>query len=348
MTSSASSILELFTSHWVSAVLASAVELRIFEELEAGAASTRELARRSSLSARTVQTLLDGLVALGLVARDSAGNYANSEAASAHLVSGKQGYLGGFSRILTGPGDGGMRQWSMLPTALRQGKPIAPETIVQPDSPFWPELVKVLTPLSREAAAIAAELVGISEGQRTARATRRAMSVLDIGGGAGAYSQVWLALDPDLTMTQLDWAPVNALARESLSALGFDGRFITIDGDLHGVPFAAAAYDVVILSNICHHESPSGNLEILRKIAPALAPGGQVVISEFTLHDDRRGPKFAALFGAGMLLQTPEGASYCESDYQAWLEAAGFEPARVDRRHPISTLLVAKLRAAAA
>src|SRR5262245_6644272 len=138
MTSSASSILELFTAHWVSAVLASAVELRVFEALEGGAASTQELAARNNLSARTVQTLLDGLVSLGLVTRDGAGKYANSEAASSHLIAGKPGYLGGFSRILTGPGDGGMRQWSMLPTALRQGKPIAPETIVQPDSPFWP------------------------------------------------------------------------------------------------------------------------------------------------------------------------------------------------------------------
>lgn len=336
MTSSASSILELFTAHWVSAVLASAVELRIFEELEVGTATAQQLSARSALSLRTVQTLLDGLVTLGLVTRDDSGKYDNSEIASVHLVAGKPGYLGGFSRILTGPGDGGMRQWSMLPSALRQGKPIAPETIVQPDSPFWPELVKVLTPLSREVAALAAELIGLPAGRK--------MSVLDIGGGAGAYSQVWLALDPQTTMTQLDWAPVNALARESLSAGGHGERFITVDGDLHSVPFTPQAYDVVILSNICHHESPEGNVEILRKIAPALAAGGRVVISEFTLHDDRSGPKFAALFGAGMLLQTPQGASYCEADYQAWLEAAGFERALVDRRHPISTLLVAKLR----
>jgi SAM-dependent methyltransferase len=336
MTFTASSILELFTSHWVSAVLASAVELRIFERLETGAAAVPELSALSGLSPRTVQTLLDGLVSLELVTRDSAGKYANSEAASLHLVPGKPGYLGGFSRILTGPGDGGMRQWSMLPTALRQGKPIAPETIVQPDSPFWPELVKVLTPLSREVAVLAAELVGLPADRR--------LSVLDIGGGAGAYSQVWLTLDPQATMTQLDWAPVNALARESLSSAGHADRFVTIDGDLHSVPFAAHAYDVVILSNICHHESPAGNLEILRKIAPALAAGGRLVISEFALHDDRKGPRFAALFGAGMLLQTPHGASYSEEEYQAWLESAGFERALVDRRHPISTLLVAKVR----
>lgn len=336
MTSSASSILELFTAHWASAVLASAVELRIFEQLETGIATAQELSARSGLSPRAVQTLLDGLLSLDLVTRDGAGKYANAKVASLHLIPGKTGYLGGFSRIVTGSGDGSMRQWSMLPTALQQSKPVAPETIVQPDSPFWPELVKVLTPLSREVAVLAAEVVGLAAGRK--------MSVLDLGGGAGAYSQVWLELDPQTTMTQLDWAPVNALARASLSSAGLAERFVTVDGDLHTVPFAAQAYDVVILSNICHHESPAGNLEILRKIAPALKEGGRIVISEFTLHDDRKGPRFAALFGAGMLLQTPEGASYTEADYQAWLDAAGFERALVDRRHPLSTLLVAKVR----
>jgi cyclopropane fatty-acyl-phospholipid synthase-like methyltransferase len=224
----------------------------------------------------------------------------------------------------------------MLPSALRQGRPIAPETIVQPDSPFWAELVKVLSPLSREVAALAAEHVDLEQ--------HEGMSVLDVGGGAGAYAEVWLSLNPTLRMTQLDWAPVNALARESLAAAALGDRFQTIDGDLHTFVFGLRKYDAIILSNICHHESPADNTALLSRLGAALVPTGQLVISDFVLHDDRKGPAFAALFGAGMVLQTPHGASYCERDYQAWLEATGFERAKVDRRHPLSTLLVARLR----
>lgn len=334
MTTSASDIIQLFTAHWVSAVLSSAVEFAIFDHLQ-GMTTVDELSVRSGLPKRSLQALLDGLVSTGLVATNGSGGYVNSEAAETHLIRGKPGYLGGFGRILSGPGDGGMRQWSMLATALRAGQPIAPETIVEPDSPFWPELVKVLTPLSREVATLAADIVGVRAGA--------AMSVLDVGGGAGAYAQVWLTLNPNATVTQLDWAPVNALARESLGALGLGDRFRTLDGDLHTFPFGAASYDAVVLSNICHHESPDENVALFRKAREALTPGGHLVVSDFILHDDRRGPTFAALFGAGMILQTPNGASYRESDYRAWLQQAGFGAVRANRSHPLSTLLIADI-----
>ncbi|HWA74418.1 MAG TPA: methyltransferase [Polyangiaceae bacterium] len=333
MVSAASSIIQLFTSHWVSAVLSSAVELEVFEYLR-GVTTLTELHARTGVPVRSLQALLDGLVAIGLVTTDGPGRYANSDAAETHLVRGKPGYLGGYARIISGAGDGGMRQWSQLVNALKSGKPIKPETIVEPDSPFWPELVKVLTPLSREVAAIAADLLGVSGGAP--------MSVLDVGGGAGAYSEVWLGLNPRARVTQLDWAPVNALARESLAPCAFGDRFVTLDGDLHSFEFAAQKFDVVILSNICHHESPEGNVDLFRRVRLGLEPGGHLVVSEFVLHDDRKGPAFAALFGAGMVLQTPNGASYSESEYQAWLASAGFERARVDRSHPLSTLFIAR------
>ena len=334
MTSSASSIIELFTAHWVSAVLSSAVELSVFEYLQ-GMTTVDELSAQSGVPKRSLQALLDGLVSTGLVVTDGSGRYVNSEAAATHLIRGKSGYLGGFGQILSGPGDGGMRQWSQLATALRFGKPIAPETIVAPDSPFWPELVKVLTPLSREVATLAADIIGVRTG--------KSLSALDVGGGAGAYAQVWLQLNAQATVTQLDWAPVNALARESLTSLGLGDRFRTIDGDLHTIPFGSQSYEAVVLSNICHHESPADNVTLLRKAHTALVPGGHLVLSDFILHDDRKGPAFAALFGAGMVLQTPNGASYSESDYRAWLQQAGFESVQADRSHPLSTLLVARV-----
>jgi SAM-dependent methyltransferase len=275
-------------------------------------------------------------VALELVTLEDGVRYGNTAASAAYLIKGAPQYLGAFARILTGPGDGGMKQWAMLPTALRSGQPVAGETIVQSDSPFWPELVKALTPLSCEVASIAAKLLDL--------ATDRALSVLDVGGGAGAYALTWLPLNPQLRLTQLDWSAVNALARESVAARGLSERFFTLDGDLHEVPFGTGRYDVVVLSNICHHESASSNLVLLRKIAHALVPGGRVVISDFVLDDERKGPVFASRFGVGMVLQTPEGASYRESDYQGWLSEASFEPAQVDRSHELSTLLIASKR----
>lgn len=332
-----SDILELFTAHWTSAITASAVELGIFTELDRGSRTVAELAKATSAPERSIQAVMDGLVVASLVTTEDGVRYFSTPSASAHLVSGRAGYLGSFARILTGSGDGGMRQWSMLPNALRAGHPIAPETIVDPDSPFWPELVRALTPLSREVAAIAARAVGLD--------TRGATSVLDIGGGAGAYASVWLKHNPNIRVTQVDWAPVNAIARAEVERDGLGSRFRTIDGDFHMLPLGSREYDFVIVSNICHHESPAGNVTLFKRVADALARDGRIVVSDFVLHDDRRGPAFAARFGAGMVLQTPEGQSYRECDYQTWLAQAGFGHATVDRSHALSALLIAGLAA---
>jgi len=334
---SASKLFELFTAHWTSAILASAVEVGVFEHLVRGAATVDELSVATAVPKRSLQALLDALVALDLVTLTDGVRYENTAAAATYLIKGAPRYLGAFAKILTGSGDGGMRQWAMLPTVLRSGQPVAGETIVRPDSPFWPDLVKALTPLSCEVASIAADLLDLARGP--------ALSVLDVGGGAGAYALTWLPLHPGLRLTQVDWAAVNGLARESVAACGLGERFFTLDGDLHEVDFGSGRYDVVVLSNICHHESPAGNVVLLRRIADALAPGGRIVISEFVLDDDRKGPAFAARFGVGMVLQTPEGASYRESDYRSWLAETGFEAVRVDRSHELSTLLIAEKRA---
>ena len=59
MVSAASSIIQLFTSHWVSAVLSSAVELEVFEYLR-GVTTLTELHARTGVPVRSLQALLDG------------------------------------------------------------------------------------------------------------------------------------------------------------------------------------------------------------------------------------------------------------------------------------------------
>jgi SAM-dependent methyltransferase len=325
--------LGIFTAHWRSAILASAVELEVFAHLEKGNSTLADLSSTLQVPTRPLQAILDGLAAFGLVRPAGAGQYEVAELAKTHLVKGKPGYLGGFARIVTGAGDGGMRQWSRLPEAIRLGQPIEPETILEPDSPFWPELVMALLPLSCEAAHIAARLLDLD--------IDRPLSILDVGGGGGAYALSWLPINARARVVQIDWAPVNALALRNLESKGLGERFATVDGDFRAISLGVAEYDIVVLSNICHHESPEQIVELFKRIAAALVAGGRLLVSEFVLSNDRVGPLFAACFGAGMALQTATGASYRYSDYLEWLSEAGFETVVVDQSHPLSSLFVA-------
>lgn len=306
----------------------------MFSHLEQHRNSVKSLAANSGMSERTLQALLDGLVAVGAITTQDGVTYANTSAAAEHLVPGKPGYLGTFARIVTGDSDGGMRQWSRLPEAIRNGSPVSPETILAPDHPFWKELVRALLPVSREAAGIAAD--------RLSLASAGEFDALDVGGGAAAYASVWLTRALRARLTQIDWAPVNAVARAELEGFGVVDRFITVDGDLHTQDWGHVRYDYVIISNIAHHEPPARNLALCQKARRALKPGGALVVSDFILRDDRTGPAFALRFGAGMVLQTAEGASYREADYRDWLTRAGFAKVEVDTSHALSTLLFAR------
>jgi SAM-dependent methyltransferase len=330
----ATELFELFTAHWKSALLAAGVEHRIFVHLDEGRRTVATIAEASGIPERSLRALLDGLTGLGVIETADGITYTNVAAASAHLIPGKPGYLGTFAKIVTGDGDGGMKQWSRLGEAVASGAPVLPETILAPDHPFWQELVRALGPISREVAAIAADAIGIRGDTE--------LHALDAGGGAGAYAAIWLARGRSVEVTQIDWPAVNAVARSEIEREGTGARFHTRDGDLHELDWGDGVFDAVILSNIAHHEPPDRNVALFRKAHRCLRPDGRLVLSEFILDDDRRGPSFALRFSAGMLLQTVHGASYREADYREWLADAGFTAATTHREHALSTLIIAE------
>src|SRR5687768_13854919 len=76
-------------------ILATAVELRIFDRIHAGCTHSRDLIRQTAASERGLRTLLDALVALGYVTRES-DQYALTPEAAAYLTRDSPRYLGGY------------------------------------------------------------------------------------------------------------------------------------------------------------------------------------------------------------------------------------------------------------
>jgi hypothetical protein len=63
---------------------------------------------------------------------------------------------------------------------------------------------------------------------------------------------------------------------------------------------------------------------ILQKCWAALPSGGQVIIAELLVNDERTGPPAAALMSLNMLVET-EGRNYTPAEYTAWLADLGFQ-----------------------
>ena len=89
---------------------------------------------------------------------------------------------------------------------------------------------------------------------------------------------------------------------------------------------------------------PDENRDLLSRAARALAPGGRAVVSDFVLDEDGTAPRQAVLFSINMLVGTPSGRSYRESDYRAFLGGAGLvEIDRVRLPGPANLVIGRKL-----
>lgn len=322
-------IMQLANGYWATGILGAAASHSLFTHLEAGADTAERLAARAGISRRGVQTLLDGLVSLNLVElRD--GTYRNTPEAAAFLVEGQPACLSSFAKIKLAH-MGGM---VTLPDVVRAGGPVADATVEVADNPHWEELVPAIAAQSVPVAMMAADMLRVAEAGE--------ISILDIGGGSGIYSAIWLELNTAARSTQLDWAPINAIARRLVAERGAADRFACVDGDFHTTDFGTAAHDIVVYSHIAHQEGPEDNVAIFARIRGALKPGGTLVICDYVVEDDRSGPPFPLIFASEMLLKSKQGGTWRRADYQEWLAKAGFEDVSFEQTPSPATLIFAR------
>jgi SAM-dependent methyltransferase len=322
-------IMQLATGGWAAGILGTAVSHRLFTHLAAGDDTAEKLAKRAGISQRGAQALLDGLLGLDLVELDD-GAYRNGSDAAAFLVEDQPAFLGGFATVMLA----GLADWSALPEAARTDNPVTAESLDPVDNPFWEELVPAIAPLSVPVAMIAADTLHLTDAGPIA--------ILDVGGGSGVYSAIWLNVNPAAHATQLDWAPVNAIARRLTAQGGVADRFACIDADLHITHFGSDRYDIGVYSHMAHQEGPDANRAVFAKFRQALKPGGTLVISDFVVEDDRSGPPFPLIFAAQMLLRTTQGRTWRRADYQAWLADAGFDDVIFQSTPTPATLIFAR------
>ena len=70
---------------------------------------------------------------------------------------------------------------------------------------------------------------------------------------------------------------------------------------------------------------------VVGKAFAALVPGGEMHLIGETLHDDRRGPLSAALWGLNEAVQGSTGVAHTEGEVKGYLQGAGFTDVAV---HP--------------
>ena len=185
--------------------------------------------------------------------------------------------------------------WGRLAEVMRSDRPLA---LGADPTPYHQHLLRAGADSARELA-------------RLVTGTK----VLDLGGGAGAYTAAFLDAHPAATATLVDFAEVLALARVHLAR--FEDRVRLVTGDArHAV--LADDHDVVLLANLLHVHGPTACAQLCVTAAHAVAPGGVVAIVELR-SDSPEGPWFAL----NMAVYTERGDVYPTSAFHGWLAAAG-------------------------
>jgi SAM-dependent methyltransferase len=312
------SILRIATGTWATAILGAAVDRDVFTLIEGGENTRDAVARAAGITPRGAQAVLDGLVALGLATVEGV-TYSNAPDASMFLVRASPAYIGDWVSYHAAE----MAEWSRYQEVLRTNEPVFVEASSATD---LDALAMSLAPLSVPTVQRAGERLGV--------AGAGPVSILDVGGGSGVFSAIWLSMNPEATSTQIDMPAVNAAARRFVEGFGVADRFRTIDGDAADYDWGAGEHDLGVFSHVAHALTPDENRGAFAKFRRALRPGGTLVVADFVLADDRSGPPWGLMFHSTMVLRTAGGGPWQESEYREWLSAAGFREIEVDTSVP--------------
>ncbi|MQY03208.1 methyltransferase [Actinomadura macrotermitis] len=315
-------LMQIVSGLWASKTLAAACELELFTQLSAtGPLTLQAIGDRLALRPRPTETLVTACASLGLLDAD-AGRYGNSALSEEFLVKGKRYYFGGW---VTGVDVHDYPGWMRLMDALRTDRPTAwnPDersSLFDPGDPdmvdfFW----QAMHSLSVFTAGVLADSVDLG-GVR---------NLLDIGGGGAAYAIELCRRHPELTTTIYDLPFVCDLTRPVIDKAGLTERIELISGDFFAEPRLPGGYDACLLSMILHDWSEDDCRKLLAKCYRALAPGGQILISELLVNDAKDGPADAALMSLTMLVET-WGRNYTAAEYGSWLKDTGFTQIRVE------------------
>ena len=170
----------------------------------------------------------------------------------------------------------------------------------------------------------------------------RHRSLLDIGGGHGAFVREVATRHPGLQLALFDLPPVAARAREILAAQSLP-HIVAHGGSFRDDPIPGGA-DLITLVRILHDHDDAVVLALLKAVRAALPPGGTLLIAEpmaGTRGAEAMGDAYFGLYLWAMGSGRPRTAAA----YTEMLQAAGF--ARVHERRTglpmVTRLLVASI-----
>jgi SAM-dependent methyltransferase len=340
-------------------VLGRAEALAIFEEAglahtlaEAteGPSTADRLAEQCGLAVEPTRIILDLMVLLGVVTRQVAGEHSEYRLARPILPL----YAGDVGRISRPIGEA-RRLWTDLAHWLYTGTaPVAMDG--DPSGTGYRNAAAVLgAALRTDSQALATALV---RDGHLATASR----MVDIGAGSGVWSRALLPVVPRAELVLVDRfevlsdllrdVSVSARSERSEPRSANEGVSVSarserseprsanegvsahrdpatghavhlVAADWRALPLTPAAFDLVILANVCHLEDGDGAAKLIGAAGALLRPGGRLIVIDAVGDPADEG---ALLQSMHLGIRTRRGRVHPRASYRLWCDRAGLRP----------------------
>lgn len=320
-------IREFASSFQKSRILLSGFELDFFTYIEESGTTSRQISKTLDLNEHACDRLLNALVSLGFLAKQHELFFNTME--SFNFLSKKSpNYLGGLmhSNHL-------WNTWSHLTEVVKTGTSAHP-TEINERGDDW--LVSFITAMHDRAIKQApAQLATIDlSGVKT---------LLDVGGGSGAYSMEFVNRKPEIAATVFDLPNVVPITKKFIEKEGFVHQIKTYSGDYTVDPLPTG-FDLVFLSAIIHSNSLETNSDLIKKCFLSLNKNGRIIIQDWIMNNDRTQPTSGAVFAINMLVGTEAGDCFTEQEVTGMLTSAGFSSiSRVEFESGLSQIIAQKI-----
>ncbi len=300
-------ILELGYSFFKPKVLLTAIRLNIFDIIGDNGLSADDVASNLNSDKEATEVFLDAIASLGLLEKER-NQYFNTEKGKVVFISGKVRCLGDMILLQ----DVMWNAWSKLEESIISGRPARKPDMFQGEKEETRNFILAMNNTAIGIAPKVSKVIDLSN----------CKSLIDIGGGSGAYSVFFCKENSNLEAVILDLPGTLKITKELISNLDISHRIQLMEGDFNKQ--IEGRYDVAFLSNIIHCEGERENIALIKRVYSALNSGGKIIIQDFMLGNDKTSPTFPALFSLNMLLFTENGRSYSFQEIEDWLKEAGF------------------------
>jgi SAM-dependent methyltransferase len=297
-------------------VLLAAIELGVFDAVrDAGSADAGELAEQLGVSPPHLASLLDGVVALGLL--DKVGErYSANDTTRRYLVSDGPACMAQLVPVAPGP----QYNWTRLADTVRRGRPATP--IEDDPAAFYVPLVEgTFTTMWRTATRLD-RIVRYAMGGASPR-------VLDLGAGGAPWAIAVLTACPDGHAVVNDLDRVLDVARRTTTEHDVADRCEFRPGDYLEIDIEPGGYDLVVLGHVCRAEGIDGARRLIDRASEALRPGGRVIVADYFQDPERKLNPHAVLMGVTMMANTVNGFTFTTEQFAGWLAEAGFVEQRL-------------------